>query len=239
MQCWYFSNYPSLMSKAAGELSFMEADVDKESFLKMLAATYYGTSAAKEAVKAWSHFEEGYIHYPINIMFSYYGPMHDGVVWELSLLPKNKPLSRSWLLLDPPDGDRIGECLQSGHTLEEAILLTDKIRKEWTEGMKYLPAVGPKEQKTLARALEILFASGNNIVRFYSLREQLGLTAYEKKEGGQADASLKAKRLALLEEMEALVQEEISNSEEMIGLCQQDNRLGYHSEAEGFKFFPE
>ena len=25
----------------------------------------------------------------------------------------------------------------------------------------------------------------------------------------------------------------------MIPLCENDNRLGYHSEAEGFKFFPE
>ena len=30
-----------------------------------------------------------------------------------------------------PDGDRIGECLQSGHTLTEAVLLTENMRKEW------------------------------------------------------------------------------------------------------------
>lgn len=238
MQCWYFGNYPSLMSKAAGELSFMEENVDKDSFLQYLAAIYYGESAASDAVKAWNHFERGYVQYPVNIMFSYYGPMHDGVVWELSLLPKNQSLSRSWLLLDPPDGDRIGESLQSGHTLEEAMILTDNIRKEWEEGMRYLPGTGPEEQKYLAQALEILFASASNIVRFYSLREQLGLTAYEDA-GECADDFLKERRHKLLVKMEDLVKAEMINSEKMIELCQLDLRLGYHSEAEGYKFFPE
>ena len=224
MQCWYFGNYPSLMSKAAGELSFMEDFSDKQQFLEHLAGIYYG-SKAREAVKAWTHFEKGYRDYPVNIMFSYYGPMHDGVVWDLALLPKDTSLPRTWQLLDKPDGDRIGECLQSGHTLTEAVLLTENMGKEWLEGMKYLPVNGPEEQRSVAAALQVLLASGNNILKFYELRTLLG------KKIGDAEE--------ILQEMEAIVNEEICNSTKMIALCEADSRLGYHSEAEGYKFFPE
>ena len=223
MECWYFGNYPSLMSKAAGELSFMDDFSDKEKFLEYLAGPYYG-SRAKEAVEAWNHFEKSYVNYPINIMFSYYGPMHDGVIWELALLPKDQSLSRTWLLMDKPDGDRIGECLQSGHTLEEAITLTQIMREEWLKGMKILPDNGPLEQRTVAQALQLLYNSGNNILKFYELRTRLAK--------GMGDAE------EILQQMEALVREEIENSKAMIPVCEADSRLGYHSEAEGFKFFP-
>ncbi len=223
MECWYFGNYPSLMSKAAGELAFMDDFSEKEKFLEYLAGPYYG-SRAKEAVAAWNHFEKSYVNYPVNIMFSYYGPMHDGVIWDMALLPKDTSLPRTWQLLDKPDGDRIGECLKSGHTLEEAITLTEIMRAEWLEGLNILPDNGPMEQQTVAAALQLLFASGNNILKFYELRTQLA------KGLGNAEE--------ILQQMEAIIEEEIANSTQMIDLCHADSRLGYHSEAEGFKFFP-
>ena len=224
MQCWYFGNYPSVMSKAAGELSFMEDFSEKTAFLEHLAGIYCGRQG-KELVKAWACFEEGYRNYPVNIMFSYYGPMHDGVVWDLALQPRNTALSRSWQLLDPPDGDRIGECLQSGHTLEEAVLLTQRMRDHWHQGMALLPDHTPQEQKNVAQALDLLMHSGANILKFYQLRTKL-LTE-------DADET------TILREMERIVDAEICNSEAMIPLCRKDPRLGYHSEAEGYKFFPE
>jgi hypothetical protein len=39
--------------------------------------------------------------------------------------------------------------------------------------------------------------------------------------------------------MRAIVEKEKENSRRMIGVCEADVRLGYHSEAEGYKFFPE
>ena len=225
LQCWYFGNYPSIMSKAAGELSFTGTPTDKKAFLEYLAATYYGNTRAARVAKAWEHFEAGYRNYPINIMFSYYGPIHDGVVWELQLKPKDRILPRSWLLPDKPDGDRIHECLFSGHTLDEAIKLCELMRAHWSFGMCYLDEIKSEELYHLAECIGVLFDSGANILNFYKLRDLLG--------EGDADP------LARLSEMRAIVYKEMENSRRMIDLCALDNRIGYHSEAEGFKFFPK
>ena len=224
MECWYFGNYPSLMNRVSGGLSFLDSFDDKESFLLECAARLYGQSHAASVAAAWQAFEEGYKNYPTNVMFNYYGPMHDGVVWKLSLLPKNNPLPRTWRLEDVPDGDRIGECLFRGHTLDEAILLCKGICKHWQEGLSYLQLPESNELQLLSQALAVLFSSGLNVLEFYRLRAQLG------KEEGDA--------VAILEQMRSLVLAEIENTKKMYALSSRDPRLGYHSEAEGFKFFP-
>lgn len=230
MECWYFGNYPSLMSKAAGELSFLEDFTDKDGFLRSLAAIYWGNSRADAVVDAWNAFDAAYTQYPMNIMFSYYGPMHDSVVWQLALKPKNFQLPRTWQSLDPSTGDRISECMLNSHTIEETEILTGRMRARWELGASLLSQIestGPDtwEQHSVANAINLLFASGKNIITFYRLREQLGLR--------QGDAA------ELLSQMRAIVEEEILHSKRMIDLCKQDVRLGYHSEAEGFKFFPQ
>ena len=230
MECWYFGNYPSIMSRMAGELSFMDglecaSDDEKERFILDFAARQYGKSLAPMVAEAWRHFEAGYRNYPTNIMFSYYGPMHDGIAWELSLIPKNNPLPRSWLLPDVPDGDRIGECLFAGHTLDEAIELCRRMRDGWAEGVGVLPLPESDEGASVARAIGLLSRSAVNILEFYRLRALLGR--------GVGDAE------KLLGEMESIVKHEIDGATKMIALCEGDKRLGYHSEAEGFKFFPK
>ncbi|MBP3591922.1 MAG: hypothetical protein J6K14_05505 [Clostridia bacterium] len=225
MECWYFGNYPSLMSRASGALSFLDTFESKEKFLLEYAARLYGESCAAGVVAAWNAFEAGYKNYPTNVMFNYYGPMHDGVVWKLQLLPKNNPLSRTWLLPDVPDGDRIGECLFRGHTLDEAITLATRISANFQKGLSFLPLPEDNELSTLAGALGILFSSGLNILKFYRLRAALG-----KGEGNASE---------ILAEMKKIVRAEMENSQNMVAICEKDSRLGYHSEAEGFKFFPE
>jgi len=225
MECWYFGNYPSLMSKAAGELSFLHDLSDKEQFLKHLAGIYCGNSHAEETAKAWMYFEEGYKNYPVNIMFSYYGPMHDGVCWELQLEPKYTNLPRTWLYQDAANGDNIFECIQLGHSLEEVTTLLAMMKESWQNGIKILPKECPDEQRHVAKALDLLIRSGNNIMNFYKMREEL--------ENSEKDG------MALLSEMENIVKNEIENSRRMIDICIADSRLGYHSEAENYKFFPE
>lgn len=230
MQCWYFGNYPSLMSKAAGELAFIEKFEDEDGFLEDMAGIYWGRNRAKTICLAWKEFEKGYSHYPMNIMYSYYGPMQDGVVWKLALKPRNFSLPRTWLTLDTPDGDRIGECMLNSHTFEETLILVNKVKTHWNNGVKLLSEIyavndDEKEQISVAKAIKILFDSAHHILEFYYIREHLGLR--------QGDAKKVISRL------KELVEAEITNSRLMISLCNEDTRLGYHSEGEGFKFFPE
>lgn len=223
MECWYFGNYPSLMSKAAGELAFLHDFSDKETFLKSLSAIYCGRSNAESLAKAFRFFEEGYSKYPTNIMFSYYGPMHDGVCWELKLEPENKSLPRTWLFLDTPDGDRICECMRSGHSIDEVVTLLSEMKENWVKGMGYIPHTTPVEMQNVTAALSCLIESSNNIMNFYDLRFKLN-EAEDK--------------ISILSQMADLVKAEIRNSKAMIEICKNDTRLGYHSEAESFKFFP-
>lgn len=232
MQCWYFGNYPSMMSKAAGMLSFIGEFNDRAAFLHSLAGIYFGNSRAAAVSEAWECFAGAYENYPLNVMFSYYGPAHDSVVWKLALLPVNRPLPRTWQSLDPIDGDRIGECLLDGHTLEEALELLSIICAGWEKGtallentIEALDCEASREHLSLVRALRLLFSGARDILCFYLLRDRLG-----RREG---DAP------TLLSELRGLVKTQISYSEAMIPLCETDGRLGYHSEAEGFKFFPE
>ncbi len=230
MECWYFGNYPCFMSKAAGDLSFLHDFRDEEAYLHRLASITYGRSLAAPIVKAWRLFEKGYKLYPINIMFSYYSPMHDAPVWELSLKPKNFSPSRSWLLMDKPDGDRICDSMLVGHTYDEVLTLIGRMKNCYEQAMTELSLVSANAGAALTDLLSVssaflvLCRSAYNVLRFYKLRDQLGTGETEPHK--------------TLAQMRTLIAAEIENCHTMSTLCEQDNRLGYHSEAEGFKFFP-
>ncbi len=223
--CWLLGNWHGLMFKAASMLSFSNDFTDKRAFLEHLAATYYGRSMAGAVANAWQLFEEGYFQYPTNIMFAYYGPMHDGVAWEMFLAPRGRSLPRSWHAIDFPGGDRIHDCLQQGHTLDEAIVLCEAMRNKWHEGVLRLPDGVDPEHTSVCRSLDVLFDSGCNILRFYQLREKML--------DGEGDMTL------MLTQMRLLVQKEITNARKMIGLCRADSRIGYASHAHAYKFHPQ
>jgi len=236
MLCWYFGNCPGVMNKAAGELSFEPFPKNEDAFLHELASTEWGKHA-DEAVQAWRLFAEGYGHFPLTNYFQLYGPMHDGVIWPLLLRPQDAPLEPTWLLPRHPfgvSGDRIGDCLGQSHTLAEAVELCRMMSDRWDRGVEILrrieadPTLSAERRLDIgvARALGIQFRSGLNILRFYDLREHM---THEKP----------AEQLATLKELRSIVETERSGGEELIELCQRDSRLGFHSEAEGYKYFPE
>ncbi len=231
MECWYFGNYPCFMSKAVGDLAFCHDFTDEDGYLTRLASITYGRGIAEPIVRAWRLFEKGYRLYPINIMFSYYSPAHDGVVWELSLKPKNFSPPRSWLLLDKPDGDRVCDSFLVGHTHDEILSLLSSMKNYYTRAMAELATVAAYAGEELTDLLSVsaaflvLCKSTYNIFQFYKLRDMLGT--------GEGDPR------AVLGKMRTLVENEIKESTKMIALCENDKRLGYHSEAEGYKFFPE
>lgn len=233
MQCWFFGNYPSIMTKAAVELSFAPFPETEEEFLLKLAQRDWPKHARK-VVKAWKYFQRGYGNYPINAIFGYYGPMQDGVVWPLYLEPKDLPLSPTWQINYPPSGDRIGECLAYGHTLEEAVILCRRMAENWNQGVSILKQLIPFYQEEperirdigLATALGLQFRSGFNLLKFYYLREKM-------MEKDCPD------RWQLLREMKEIVELELAGNQELLHLAESDSRLGFHSEAEGYKYFPE
>lgn len=239
MLCWYFGNYPGLMNKAAGELSFEPFPESEDRFLAGLAALDWGRHAPAVA-EAWKLLGEAYSHYPLTIIFQYYGPMHDGVVWPLLPRPLDAPLAPSWLLASrrdqepyAPSGDRIGECLAPGYTLPEVIEACRLVSEGWDRGVAILRKIETDPSLSrdrlldigLARTLGLQFRSGLSILRFYDLRERM---VHESP----------PRQLATLREMRALVDGELERGAELLTLCDRDPRLGFHSEAEGYKYFP-
>jgi hypothetical protein len=229
MQCWYFGNYPGIMNRAAGMLAGENFETSEEDFLLQLARPEWG-AAAVAVVKAWQYFAEGYSHYPLSNQFQYYGPMHAGPVWPLYLKPALKPLAPTWKPDFPPSGDTIGECLEN-HTLEEAMILCRQLSEIWNQGVVLLNSLKPEFNGNhdrlldigLAEALGIQFESGYNILKFYHLRKLL----YRAKNS-----------LETFGEMEKIVYAEMSRSKRLITLCEQDSRLGFHSEAESHLYYP-
>lgn len=230
VQCWYFGNYPSMMNKAASELSFEPFFGEKRDFLEHLAGIYWGSDAPAVA-RAWELFERGYRNFPVSVSFEWFGPMQDSPAVPLRLKPVDLPMPSTWLMRDPVGGDRIGECLTDGHTIEEAIELSSRMCEDISKGAELfesLPDLGRyarAEQKSVALAISTLFNSGLDVLNFYKLRHQLGI--------GRGDPT------PLLDEMQAIAEREIEHSRRMIPLCERDSRLGYHSEAHGYKFFKE
>lgn len=231
MQCWYFGNCPGMMNKAAGMLAMEDFSGSEEEFLEKLAAIDWG-SDAKTMAKIWQTFEKAYSFYPLENQFQYYGPMHDGTLWPLHLKQVLRQLPRSWKPDCDPAGDVLGEALKS-HTAGDCLILLEKMAALWQEGMKDFASVAAAHAHDPARVLDagvteamsLLINSSSRIFRFYAMRTALF------KNIGSAEK--------LLDKMEELVRAEITASDRLAELSAADPRLGYHSEAEVAKFFPE
>ncbi len=234
MLSWYFGTYPSLMTRAAGLLSFSPFPETEKDFLHSLALRDWGEYANK-VVSAWNEFSKGYAHYPTSHIFGYFGPAHDGPVWPLYLIPRRLPLSPTWQIGYPPSGDYIAECVTNGFTLKELCTLCNRMAKDWNRGVAILQSIAPAfahdRDRTrdigIARALGLQFSSTRNILQFYDLRESL------------AESSSPSRRRLFLQKMKSIVQDELAIDKELLSLSRKDSRLGFHSEAEGYKYYPE
>lgn len=226
IQCWYFGNYPGLMNEAACKLSFEEFPESEEEFLERLAKPHWGKDF-RQVTAAWKEFTAGYANYPLDNMIQYYGPLHDGPVWPLHLKLALKPLSRSWKPENFPSGDAIGECLRQ-FDLYDLFNQISAMHDHWHKGMELMKEVNaPGHERDLAlnEAMDIQLTSSYHIIKFYMLREAL---LNGDPCGGK-----------LLAELKEITRKEIANSLRLAHLCQIDPRLGYHSEAEVYKYFPE
>lgn len=242
MYCWYFGNYPCMMNKAASELSFAPFPESKEAFLEKIAGIYWG-DRCKEAALAYLQFEKGYTQYPISQTFEWHGPMGDAPVWPLHLEPVDLAVSNAYTNEYIPGGDRVGEFILQGHTHGEVLTLCEQMSHFWKAGVDLLAQLEnfgdreKKDQQYVAKALGILFESGTNILRFYDLRNRLGLCCSKRQQANAQKAQ--GYQRELLARMRSIVLEEMENSRQLAQLCELDKRLGYHSEAIAFKYFPE
>ncbi len=234
MQCWYFGNMPSMMNRAASSaLPFAREGMTEDAFLQNLARRDWAAEDVPQVVEAWRLFAQAYENYPLSNAFQFYGPVTDGIVWPLHLKPAQLPLGPTWRVDYPISGDRIGEAFSGTHTYHEVLQLSKALSDTWNQGLELLTAIRPKYANepdrvmdiSVAQALGIQFRSSYNILRFYDLREILLYGPAEK-------------RKATLQELRAIVEEEINNGLVLAALCESNPFLGFHSEAEAYKYFP-
>jgi len=233
MQCWFFGNYPSPMTEAAGRLSFDPLPETEEEFLQQLASPHWGENAETVA-KSWQHFRDAYGQFPAALQFSWFGPVHDCINWPLHLKPIDAIIQPSWLLKPDVSGDRVAECFAFEFSRAEVIETCRRMDEEWAKGVALLENLKSnyannrelqKNEIGVAQALGLQFRSAWNVMRFYELRDELPYKSQDQ-------------QLADLETMRQIAQDEISNSKQLSLLAQNDSRLGFHSEAEGYKYFP-
>ncbi|OQA82666.1 MAG: hypothetical protein BWY31_03149 [Lentisphaerae bacterium ADurb.Bin242] len=228
---WYFGTTPGLMNEAAGQLAFLNTEsVPEEEFLLDFARTIWGKEHAARAAEGWKIFSEAYRNYPLSNMIQYFGPVADGVIWPLYLYPQDRQLYPTWLLNDGKvSGDNLCECLEN-HTIDEAVVLFDKLASGWERGVRLFAPMRdafrdhPERLRDigLAEALGIHFSTAAGILRFYQLRRQFFRTGDPK----------------LLNPMKEIVEREIESRRRLLLLRKQDSRLGFHPEAEDYKYTP-
>lgn len=234
MQCWYFGNLPSMMNRAASSaLPFAPEGMSEDAFLQALARRDWAAEDVPQVVEAWRLFAQAYENYPLSNAFQFYGPVADGIVWPLHLKPAQRVLGPTWRVDYPISGDRVGEAFSGTHTYPEVLQLTQALSETWNRGLEVLDTLQPKYANepermmdlSVAQALGIQFRSSYNILRFYDLREAL---LY-----GPAET-----RSATLLALREIVEDEISNGMTLSALCESNPFLGFHSEAEAYKYFP-
>ena len=167
------------MNKGASELAYAPLFNSKDEFLTHLAKTYFGKDY-KKVIKAWKLFEKGYKNFPVSVSFEWFGPMQDSPCCPLHLIPVDHPMPGTWVKHELSGGDRIGECLLNGHTLDEAIALTGQMKNYWQKGLQFIKNIptnnyyAREEQISNATSIGYIFNSGYNVLRFYKLRHLLG-----------------------------------------------------------------
>lgn len=239
MQCWFFGGTPGLMNRAAGLLSRSDFTEGEDEFLLRLARRDWGGDAADMA-RLWKQFSEGYAEYPLSKQMQYYGPFHASCAWDLLPDVSMRSLSRTWKPDPAASGDMLGEAL-SDFTLEDALAqaarmcipLEDAATARLLDALaaKYAGDADRRREIGIMKALRAIFAGGRDIFAFYLAR----------REGIRASRTLNDPVRALAEtaKMRAVALRAKALTEEMAALCADDDRLGYHPEAERKQFSAE
>src|SRR5690606_37998127 len=138
----------------------------------------------------------------------------------------------SWQLQTDISGDRVAECFAYEFSSQEIIETCRRMAEEWQRGVDLLIAIKDQYPADLQRAIGVdqaqglQFRSAYKEMQIYALRDELPFESPQS-------------QLAHIAKMRDIAREEIANTAELLPLAKDDSRLGFHSEAEGYKYFPE
>ena len=227
LQGWFFGGDPSLMLKAAGDLSRGEFPSDEDSFLSRFANRTFGPDCAADAVAVWKSFSTAYERYPLCNMMGYYGPFHAGIAWPLHADVTMTGLPQAWVPDEPEAGDMIGDCLR-GYDLDEAERITERMASEVDGVEACLVRLAGKAPEALQKDVGIMKAfrlqvlAARDVFCFYRLRRD-AIAAAEVKDLPRAES--------LIAEMKGVVESSRALTAAMLPLAEADERLGFHGEA--------
>ncbi len=73
--------------------------------------------------------------FPATLPFSWFGPVHDSIMWPWHLVPVDAPISPSWQLGWPARGDWVGECLAPAHSFNEIVTQVERTGRHPAPGV--------------------------------------------------------------------------------------------------------
>ena len=239
LQCWFFGGTPGLMNHAAGELSRSDFSEGEDEFLLRLARRDWGEDAPV-VIGLWQSFSDAYAEYPLSNPVQYYGPFHASCTWDLLPVVTMRSLARTWRPDTESSGDLVGEALEDfslDDICAQAVRMCEPLESQSVaEALASLSARhtgSPARQRDIGimKAMRNLFIGGRDAFAFYRAR----------RDGVFASRVDRDNARALLEtaNMRAVIDRAESLTKEMIGLCRDDERIGYHPEAERRQFTPE
>jgi hypothetical protein len=239
LQCWFFGGTPGVMNRAAGELSKSDFSQTEEEFLFNLARRDWGEDASNVA-RLWNLLSDAYGEYPLSNPVQYYGPFHASCTWNLLPDITMRSLARTWRPDVEPSGDLVGEALED-YSLEDLYNQTKRMCEkldrpivwEMLSRLSERYADNPERRRDLGimKALRNIFIGGRDALAFYIARREAVFASRNEGDFKKALAECKKMR-EILESANGL-------TKEMIALCEDDERLGYHPEAERRQFTPE
>lgn len=239
LQCWFFGGTPGIMNRAAGELSKSDFSESEEEFLLRLARRDWGEDAA-EVARLWSALSDAYGEYPLSNPVQYYGPFHASCTWNFLPDITMASLARTWRPDTVPSGDLVGEALED-FSLEDLLVQAGRMcglieRPVIAQSLAALSeryAGDPERRRDLGimKALRNIFIGGRDALAYYHARRE-GIFASRL-------ANDRAAALAATAKMREVTDRAVVLTKEMIALCEDDPRLGYHPEAERRQFTPD
>lgn len=219
--CWNFGNMLSLNTRAFLEfLSDPGAEPRGERLRRFADARFPGCDSEK-LVASWDLFETAMLNYPFSNLFLYKSPVNHALAYPLRPGPLvGDDIGASWQ--DEPRGDELESCLPP-YTAEEVAAAFATITEIWKQGVDHMTTalqrcdrdIAPAELMN-ARICMHIFRSARNIFSVYLLRREW-TPRHE-------------------EEYQRIVIDEAENLQGVLPLLCEDQRYGWHPEAQAYLY---